>query len=167
MMVNLFSLKGSTFERVIMRFVDMLSPHLYETIAENQAEHYSMTEMLKEKFPLKQFSFLRYATDDTFQKRNRPSENMQEGNKYFWGKHKLYSYKIEVSALKIGLTLVCTEHFQASVSDLEIFKENKDFQEANFTKARSEMELTGLSLLAGHQPTQWAVLADKGYQGGT
>ena len=125
-----------------------------------------MTEMIKEKFFLKHFSFARYATDVNFQMCNRRSGNMQEGKKYFSGKQKLYGYKIEVSVLPNGLDLECTEHFKGSVSDLEIFKEHHDFHKANLKKARSERESKDLGFGAGDYPTQRALLADKGYQGG-
>ena len=162
-MANLFSLKGLTFERLLMRFVDMLPLHVYETLVENNAELYSMTEIIKEKFLFKHFSLARHATDVTFQVSNGPSGNMQEGKKYFSGKHELYRYKIEVSVLPNVLAVGYIEHIPGSVTDLEIFKENKDFHKANLKKARSERELADLVFIAGDYPTHWAFLADKGY----
>ena len=63
-----------------------------------------------------------YAADVTFQPSFRPSENMEEGNKYFSGKHKQYGYKVEVSVLPNGLALCCSEHEPGSVFDLTLFQ---------------------------------------------
>ena len=110
----------------------------------------------------KNYKYARYATDVTFQQSNRPTGNMQEGKKYFSGKHKLYGYKTEVSVLRIGLAINYTAHYPGSVSDIDIFKNNINFHKKALIK---EFTVDDFGELSVEFPLYWAILLDKGYQG--
>jgi len=83
--------------------------------------------------------------DVTFQQANRPSGNMQEGKKYFSGKHHLYGYKFELSVRPNGLASAYSQHHPGSVADITILESRLDINKRH--------------------PNYWAVLLDKGYQG--
>ena len=70
-----------------------------------------------------------YATDVTFQVKNRPSGNHEESKLYFSKKHGLYGYKIEYSVLPNGFAICSTEHHPGHKHDLEIFRDNTSFHE--------------------------------------
>ncbi|RHZ05395.1 hypothetical protein DYB31_002651 [Aphanomyces astaci] len=86
----------------------------------------------------KNFPAARYATDVTFQQRN-----------------------VEVSVVPNGFAIDCTKFYKGSVSDKTIFDENIDSHLANLAKRTGETTLEALE--PGME--QWAVLADKCYQG--
>lgn len=57
----------------------------------------------------------------TFQQFNRPLELTQEGKVFFFfGKHKLYQRRVEVSVLSNGIALYCSENLPGAISDLTI-----------------------------------------------
>ncbi|ETV64081.1 hypothetical protein H257_18981 [Aphanomyces astaci] len=80
---------------------------------------------------------------------------------YYSGKHSLYGHRVEVSVVPNGFTIDCTKFYKISVSDKTIFDENIDSHLANLAKRTGETTLEDSEL--GLE--QWAVLADKGYQG--
>ncbi|RHY70326.1 hypothetical protein DYB35_009333 [Aphanomyces astaci] len=80
---------------------------------------------------------------------------------YHSGKHSFYGYKVELSVLPNGFAINCTKHYKGSVSDKTIFDENLDFHMASLTKQANEDRIDD----PDHATRQWAVLADKGYQG--
>ena len=86
----------------------------------------------------------RYATDVTFQQANRPSGSLEEGKKYYSGKHKLYGYKVEVSVLPIGIAVHCTDHYPGSIADIDIFYKNLDFHDVGLVKSEREATRDGL-----------------------
>ncbi|RQM30850.1 hypothetical protein B5M09_013202 [Aphanomyces astaci] len=106
-------------------------------------------------------NFARYATDVTFQQTNVPSGAHAEKKIYYSGKHSLYGHRVEVSVVPNGFTIDCTKFYKISVSDKTIFDENIDSHLANLAKRTGETTLEDSEL--GLE--QWAVLADKGYQG--
>ena len=62
---------------------------------------------IRRKF--RQYPMALYATDVTFQPSFRLSGSVEEGKKYFSGKHKQYGYNFEVSVLPKRLALCCSE----------------------------------------------------------
>ena len=111
------------------------------------------------------FKEAHYAVDVTFQQSFRPSGSMEEGKRFYSGKHKLYGYKVEVSVLPNGLAIGCTQHYPGSVSDFEIFQRRREWHETELKKKESESTILDVGQLIDIYPTTWAVLADKGYQG--
>ena len=49
MMANLFGKKGPTFERLVMRFVTIISPRLYKVLVESNDELYPMSRIIDGK----------------------------------------------------------------------------------------------------------------------
>lgn len=65
------------------------------------------------------------AVDVTFLQSNRPMGNVTEANFYKSGKHKLYSYKTDVSLLSNILKMFSTPYYAGSIADMDIFKAAK------------------------------------------
>ena len=139
---RLFSIKCSTFERLITGFLRMISETLFNLCVARVEEKWTMAKCRQEERAFSNFHYARYAVDVTFQQSNRPSGNISEGKRYFSGKHKLYGYKVEVSVLPTGLAIGCTEHYPGSVSDLEIFRRNRPFHEEASKKGARDLRFT-------------------------
>ena len=84
-------------------------------------ERFSMKEMDENDKLFKNFPFCLEANDFTFQLSNRTSGSMQEGAVYFPGKHKLYSFKVEVGVRPNGFASDFNKYYPGSTSDLNIF----------------------------------------------
>lgn len=76
-----FGISGPTFERLVMRFVRMISDHAYVCLVVKNTEFRSMNQKMEEKMVFKYFPFARFATDVTFQREIRPNGNIQEGKR--------------------------------------------------------------------------------------
>ncbi|KAF0685323.1 Aste57867_22743 [Aphanomyces stellatus] len=149
-----FQEKAPSFEKRIVKFLNNLhpSPGAQQLVAAGQqfANH----------------SFVRYATDATFQQTNVPAASFNEKKLYFSKKHILYGHKVEVSVLPNGLAIISTRHYKVSVSDKTIFDENLDFHVNNLAKKPSELVMGDEGEdNDGRRAVEWAVIADKGYQG--
>ena len=105
------------------------------------------------------------AVDVTFQQFNRPSRNMQEGKRYFSGKHRIYGYKVEVAVRANGLASAYSKHYPGSVSDIGILTDRLDEHKWRLEKPEEDREIEDNNPLASTFPNHWAFLADKGYQG--
>ena len=99
----------------------------------------------------KHYLCARYAGDVTFCQSNCPSGSLQEGKKYFCGKHKLYGYKVEVSVLPIGLAVHCNSHYPGSVADIDIFYKNADIHDVAFLKSKNEGQSQALDYEPYHE----------------
>ncbi len=111
------------------------------------------------------FPYALEAVDVTFQQANRPSGKMQEGKRYSSGKHKLYGFKVEVSARPNGIASSFSSHYPGSVSDLSIIHERIELCKSRLKKREEDANYQDEFMLAEKYPNQWAVLMDKGYQG--
>lgn len=160
-----FNMKGPTFERLIMGFVLNVSEYIYKHFVVDNENEFRMAELMKNRQQFSHFKCARYATDVTFQMAFRPSGNIQEGKKYYSGKHKLYGYKVEVSVLPNGLALCCSKHYPGSVSDLEIFQRMRNVHSKYLRKNEADLRVNDVDPLVAEHPNLWAVLVDKGYQG--
>jgi len=96
---------------------------------------------------------------------NRPSGNLQEGKRYFSGKHELYGFKQEVLVLPTGLAINLTKHHPGSVADIEIMHQNINTHLKLSTKGTGEEQIVDKSNLNNNYLNHWAILCDKGYQG--
>ena len=85
--------------------------------------------------------------------------------KTFRVKHKLYGYKVEVSFTPNGFAICSSFHEPGSVSDLVIFRDMQWFHERVLCKKENEATIEDSGPLEKECPRQWAILADKGYQG--
>lgn len=121
---TIFSIKGPTFERMIVPLIDKVLPTLFEVCVEKCFWSYSMMRMVADNVLFKFHKYDRYATDVTFHHANRPAGNHQESKHYFSNKHKIYGYKTEVSVVPNGLAIGCIDHRQRSVADVVIIRKN-------------------------------------------
>eukprot|EP00644_Phytophthora_capsici_P016038 jgi/Phyca11/115373/e_gw1.28.60.1 len=106
-----------------------------------------------------------YAVDVTFQQSYRPSGSIAENGSWYSGKHHLYGLKVEVSVDKRGFAINCSEHAKGSIHDITMFKNNKTFHLSKIKKLPGDESLNDNGPLRDSFPNEWAILADKGYQG--
>lgn len=161
-----FNITGPTFERMITRFLPIICSKLHELFVADVAETYTLDALKTEKKTFKNFKYAVEAVDVTFQQANRPSGNMQEGKRYFSGKHKLYGYKMELTVRSNGLASSYSKHYPGSVSDFNIFQERLQTHMERLKKSEEDEEYEDNFEGAEDWPKHWAILADKGYQGG-
>ena len=160
---RMFRITGSTFERTIMRMVDIVHTEFYEMTVERANEKYSLARLHRDHTIFDHHRHARYATDVTFQMANRPCGNHEEAKPYFSKKHGLYGYKVEMSVLPNGLAVMATEHYAGSVHDLEIFRRNLSFHKRSLRKTdHDEDEFNDIGPNIAEHPNFWAVLMDKG-----
>jgi len=162
---QMFAIRGPTFERVIIKFLNIISPHLYEKFVESVQAKYTWKKIYNDKTHFKHFNFAVDAVDVTFQQANRPLGNHTEAKVYYSGKHHLYGYKLEVSVRPNGLASDCSEHYPGSVTDISIMSERVQIHRKRVTKKSDETSITDECELSDEYPNEWAILADKGYQG--
>ncbi|RHY45295.1 hypothetical protein DYB38_000806 [Aphanomyces astaci] len=158
---QIFRTTVATFEKHVMSFIEVMHPYLLRKYVHGMASKWSMHELAANGTRFEHYPYTRYATDVTFQKTNVPVGSYAEKKLYSSGKRHLYGHKVEVSVLPNGFAINCTSYHKGSVSDKAIFDDNLDFHRTNLTKHPSEMEMTDTD----GRVEQWAVLADKGYQG--
>ena len=162
---KIFSMKSTSFERLVTNFIRMVTPFAYPTYVERAAEKFKMSRIFADQSQFRVYGMARYATDVTFQQSNRRPGNHEEAQGYFSGKHKVYGYKTEVRVLPNGLALGASRHDMGSISDVDIFYENMGWHKAELRKSPEERNVTDVSPLIEHFPRYWAVLMDKGYKG--
>ena len=114
-------MEGATFERIILKFVAIISGPIYENYVSHQARRWSMKKMVHTNALFRNYPMARYATDVTFQPSNRLSGNLSESKLYF-SKNGLYGYKLEASVLPNGMAIGCSAHEPGSVSYFRIFR---------------------------------------------
>ena len=100
----------------------------------------------------------------TFQHAFRPARSVEEGKRYFGGKHQLYGFKVEVSVTPNGFAVGSSMHEPGSVFDLVIFQKMQWSHSCTQRKKSDEMDMKDSVPLAERYPNQWAMLADNGYQ---
>ena len=119
-MIKVFKIKISSFELLIIGFVTMLAPYVQSVFFDDVAEEHTYSDLCEGKKQFKKFDYAIEADDVTFQRANCPSWNMQEGKKYYFGKHKLYGYKVKVAVRANGLACWYSIHNLGSVSNITI-----------------------------------------------
>ena len=124
-----FSVKCSTFERLVNGFLRMISEYMYDVCVARVEEKWTMAKSRLEDRAFSNSEYARYSVDVTFQQSDRPSGNKSDGKRYFSGKQNMYGYKVEVSVLPTCLAIGCTEHYPGSGLDVEIFRRNRSFHE--------------------------------------
>lgn len=162
---RVFEIKTPTFDRMITGFLPVAAKVLCERFVEPVAQAYSMQCLEEGNTRFQYFPTAIEAIDVTFQQANRPSGNMQEGKKYFSGKHKLYGYKVEVAVRPNGFAAAFSPHYPGSVSDISIMSRRIEEHRFRTEKADEDKDMTDDENEEGNSHTHWAVLADKGYQG--
>ena len=164
-MASVFRTKGSVFQRMVKSFLLLVSEHLYDGIVVEIQGRNKMKHLASKNKLFMHHPYALYATDVTFQQTNRPSENHQERKISYSAKHKLYGYKMEVSVLSTGLAACASHHRPGLVSDLTMFREMHEFHKTATEKRSDQLAIPEHGLLRSKYPNNWAILADKGYQG--
>ena len=121
-MAYTFNIKAPSFEKIIVGFIRLVSPTIYEELVLRHQRRFPMAQMIRGKQTFHNFPAARYATDVTLQQSFRPSGSLQEGRLFFSGKHKLYGVKVEASVLPNGQCIDVSNYHRGSVSDLTIFQ---------------------------------------------
>ncbi len=109
-MGEIFEKKGPTLQRLISFTVETLSPVLYEDFVNHNYWKLTMASLVKKWSQFKNYPNALYTTDVIFQQANRLPRTMLPGKVYFSGKHKLYSYKIEVHVAPTQLDIDATQN---------------------------------------------------------
>lgn len=165
-LARMFRIPGPTFERMVMKVIDVATPVLYEKLVNSYERKFSMERLMKGNATFKHHWFALYATDVTFQQSNQPMENNDETRAWYSKKHKLFSYETEVSVLPNGLAINCSPHPRGKIADIEMFRSNIAFHKRALLKTEKEKDsYDDLRKLQAEFSDSWAVLLDKGYQG--
>jgi len=135
---KMFGIKGPTFERMTLGFVDKIVQRLYQVSVLKWERRYTMERLISDKSTFKTYKFALYATDVTFQNANRPGGNHDQAKEFYSNKHKLYGCKTEVSVLPNGVAIGFTEHYPGSVPDLVIFRKNIGWRQDALAKTEEE-----------------------------
>ena len=77
----MFSLKGISFEKPIMNFVDVISLLMYQHYVEAQASKWTRNKLYEDRQNFQQYLMALYARDVTFQISFRPSSSVEVGKK--------------------------------------------------------------------------------------
>jgi len=164
-LANSFGIKAPTFEKMIVHFLDLLSPHLYSFYVEQAARSDTMKKVVLSGQAFGHYPAARYSVDVTFQQGNMPSGTQAERAEYYSAKHKLHGFKTEVSVIPTGLAINCFHYRRGSVTYITIFRDNKVFHKGASTKKTQEEGMAEDGPLLECFPGSWIILADKGYQG--
>ncbi|PXF40870.1 hypothetical protein BWQ96_09415 [Gracilariopsis chorda] len=121
-LARVFKMKGPTFERLVTKFVCLISSFPYESFVTEFGKLHSMALLRDDGKHFSTFEEGHYATDVTFQQGFRPGSKIEEEKRYFSVEYKLYGYNVEVSVLPNGLALGSSQHYHGSVSDFESFQ---------------------------------------------
>lgn len=145
--------------------VHQVDHELYEIWVASYAKDDTMSALVASGCTFRHNPLALYATDVTFQQTNRPKGNNAEAVPWFSGKHKLYGYKVEVSVNPRGLAINCGSHERGNTADITMFHNNMAFHRTARLKLEDESRIADNGPLQEKCPDEWAVLADKGYQG--
>eukprot|EP00644_Phytophthora_capsici_P012971 jgi/Phyca11/13914/fgenesh1_pg.PHYCAscaffold_5_\ len=148
-----------------MKCTEMISQFLYEHFVDDVNERWCMRQLVATGITFLNFPCARNATDVMFQQANIPYGLCEGRSIYYSGKRKLHGYKVEVSVLPTGKAVNCTKHYPGHVSDIELFRKNQRFHAQSTKKPEAEKRLQDAGPLVDKYPNDWALLADKGYQG--
>ena len=141
-----------TSMRLISGFCDKIVEFFAQHFVTRVTQKSKMTVLHENRTLFKTFPHALEAVDVTFQERNRPSGNMQEGKLYFSVKHKLYGYKIEVAVRPNGLAFSCSRHYSGSVSDINIMSRRMKKHQERLEKTEDEEEFDDDYLLHEKYP---------------
>ena len=164
-MASMFRIKGFVFQRMVKSFLLLVSEQLYDGMVVEIRSRNTMKHLASKNRLFKHHPHALYAIDVTFQQTNRPSGNHQDSKISYSAKHKLYGYKMEVSVFPTGLAACASHHRPGSVSDLTMFREMHEFHKTATEKGSDQLTIPDHGLLRSKYPNNWAILADKGYQG--
>lgn len=90
--------------------------------------------------------------------------NIDETNRYYSAKHKLYGYKVEVVVLPDRRVISLSSHYPAKVQDIEIIMGRIEQHKKLLLNGDLERGLMDGGLRCADFEGFWDLLADKGYQ---
>ncbi|KAF0708148.1 hypothetical protein AaE_013334 [Aphanomyces astaci] len=160
-----FDESAATFSSRIHNFVRVLHPYLVRKYIDEQGMKWTMQQLAVAGLQFTTHKSALSAVDVTFQQTTVPAVEFGEKKTYFSKKHGLYGHKVEVSVAPNGLAINVTDCAVGSTSDIEMFKANLGFHSAQLEKQPNDTNVSDTETLRDKFPNQWAVLADKGYQG--
>ncbi|KAE8875937.1 hypothetical protein PF003_g39914 [Phytophthora fragariae] len=161
----IFCVKTPMFIKTITAFLHVLAPRMYDDWVRAKADETTMRNLVTSGRTFPNFPCALYATDVTFQHSNRPAGSMAEVMPFYSGKHKLYGLKVEVSVNPRGVAINCSDHARGNTPDITMFRNNTEFHDAIRLKSESDLNLADGGPLKETFADEWALLADKGYQG--
>ena len=159
----MFQIKRPKFIRLVLGFMEKVYEFRVKRFIQKYDERFSMNKVDENHQLFKNFSFHLEAIDVTSHQANRPSGSMQEGKVFFSGKHKLYGFKVEVSARPNGFASAFSKHDPVSTSDLNIIHGRLKIHERRPQKREQENELENKFIMSGKYQNYWGVSMDKGY----
>lgn len=92
---HVFKIKSTTFEKMIVNFLKVLSSHLYEIYVDAGMSEWPAEKVLLSGNAFVHYPSARYATDVTFQQTNMPSGIQAERAHMCSAKHKLHDFKVD------------------------------------------------------------------------
>ena len=164
-MDSMFRIKGSVFQRLIKKFLFLISEEIYEFMVVGQRAKQTMNHFATTNKLFKNHPHALYATDVTFQPTKRPSGNHQESKFMFSAKHELYGYTMEVTYFPSGLAACASAHCAVSVSDLTIFRKMYNFHKTATEKGMDQLTIPDHGPLRAKYSDLLAILTDMLYQG--
>ncbi|RLN87836.1 hypothetical protein BBJ28_00025704, partial [Nothophytophthora sp. Chile5] len=162
---DIFNIPTTSFTDVVTKFIEILAPKLFVDQVQQRADSTKMRVAVTSGNTFNHFPCALYAVDVTFQQSWRPRGSIQENGKYYSGKHHLYGLKVEVSVDTRGFAIDCSEHAKGATHDITMFKNNKAFHQSKMKKLPGDDNLLDQGPLKDKFPDEWAILADKGFQG--
>jgi hypothetical protein len=161
----LFEMSPSPFQKMVKQFVAMLRPCLYQSFVLDEEARWTMRQLTLTGNTFAYFPCARYATDITVQQADRPAGGYNDAKKFFSGKHHIYGLKVEVSVIPTGVAIICIDWEPGSITDISIFRDNKQFHASAMQKKPGEETINDGGPFADSYENDWVVLVDKGYQG--
>ncbi|KAF0722463.1 hypothetical protein Ae201684P_003507 [Aphanomyces euteiches] len=153
-----FNIKAPTFQRMITKFISLLSPILHDAWVENVVTDQPMEKIVSSGSAFDKYPCARYATDVTFQQTNTPIRN---ADTYYSQKHHLHGLKAKVSVLPTGYAISCTNAYPGTEADITIFRKNIEFHRAQLVKKAGVQErIQDDGPLRNDFEDSWAVLVD-------
>ncbi|KAG2829994.1 hypothetical protein PC129_g6679 [Phytophthora cactorum] len=157
-----FGFKAPTFEKMMYRVLEIVTPVLNKAFICPP----SMATQRANSSTFRHYPYALYATDVKFQPALRPTGRFSEAKHYFSNKHKLYGLIVEASVAFPGRLVFLTNHTPGSVSDITIMANHLKDHQRLLEKNNQERLIEDNGEGSEQYQEAWAILADKGYQGG-
>ncbi|RLO01997.1 hypothetical protein DYB28_014902, partial [Aphanomyces astaci] len=162
---TMFAAASPTFSKRVITFLEAIHPHLKTKYIDNVGAKWTMEHLTSTGQRFANFPAALYAVDVTFQKTNAPAGTFSEKKMYYSKKHGHYGLKVEASVVPTGFAINVTAAVPGSVADISIFEANEAFHADKMRKTDAERDMPDAGPMLDEYPNDWAILADKGYQG--
>ncbi|RHY33102.1 hypothetical protein DYB32_001845, partial [Aphanomyces invadans] len=139
--------------------------HFQKFRFDNVGTKWSMDQLVASGQRFAHFPAALYSVDVTFQPTYAPAGSFREKKLFYSKKHGQYGLKVEASVLPTGFAFHVSTAVPGSVLDIAIFEANEEFHAQKMRKTDKERDMRDDGPLVDVYPLEWAILADKGYQG--